>query len=218
MADIITKTSLPLKEVESDFGVDSTGFGTNNFQRWFSFKHGKEICSKKWVKCHFITGVKTNIIPSVTITTEYSNDSPEMKKLVNNTAEHFDMNEVSGDKAYSSRANHNMIAEAGATPYIAFKKNATAKPNGSVAWKKMYHYFMLNNESYMQHYHKRSNAETTVHMIKSKFGDKVRSKKWTSQVNEVLCKVVCHNICVIIQEMHELGISADFGLNNRVCV
>ncbi|MCK5177347.1 MAG: transposase, partial [Candidatus Aenigmarchaeota archaeon] len=151
-------------------------------------------------------------------TSEFENDSPQLIELVNTITEHFDMNEVSGDKAYSSRANHNMIAEAGATPYIAFKKNATAKPNGSVAWKKMYHYFMLNNESYMQHYHKRSNAETTVHMIKSKFGDKVRSKKWTSQVNEVLCKVVCHNICVIIQEMHELGISADFGLNNRVCV
>jgi hypothetical protein len=25
-------------------------------------------------------------------------------------------------------------------------------------------------------------------------------------VNEVLCKLICHNICVLIQETHELGI------------
>ncbi len=60
-------------------------------------------------------------------------------------------------------------------------------------------------------YYVRSNAETTVHMIKSKFGDSVKSKTWTAQLNEVLCKVVCHNICVVIQEMFELGIQPNFN-------
>jgi len=27
-----------------------------------------------------------------------------------------------------------------------------------------------------------------------------------AQVNELLAKVLCHNICVVIQEMHELGL------------
>ena len=29
-------------------------------------------------------------------------------------------------------------------------------------------------------------------------------------VNEVLCKIICHNICVLIQEAHELGIDTTF--------
>jgi hypothetical protein len=29
-------------------------------------------------------------------------------------------------------------------------------------------------------------------------------------VNEVLCKLICHNICVLIQETHELGVEVDF--------
>jgi len=29
-------------------------------------------------------------------------------------------------------------------------------------------------------------------------------------VNEVLCKIICHNICVLIQESHELGIEVRF--------
>jgi len=29
-------------------------------------------------------------------------------------------------------------------------------------------------------------------------------------VNEVLCKIICHNVCVLIQESHELGIEVEF--------
>ena len=30
------------------------------------------------------------------------------------------------------------------------------------------------------------------------------------QVNEVLCKVLCHNICILIQSTHELGIESNY--------
>ncbi len=62
----------------------------------------------------------------------------------------------------------------------------------------------------MQHYHQRSNVESTFSMIKAKFRDHVRSKSDVAMANEVLCKIVCHNICVLIQEMYELGIEPEF--------
>ena len=62
----------------------------------------------------------------------------------------------------------------------------------------------------MKHYHQRSNCETVFHMIKSKLKDNVRSKDKVAQLNEVLLKILCHNICVVIQEMHELGIDPKF--------
>jgi len=61
------------------------------------------------------------------------------------------------------------------------------------------------------HYHKRSNVETAYSMIKAKFGGSVRAKTPVAQVNEVLAKVLCHNICVLIQSIYELGIAATFG-------
>jgi hypothetical protein len=36
-----------------------------------------------------------------------------------------------------------------------------------------------------------------------KFGSSLRSKSFKGQVNEVLCKVIVHNICVLISAMHE---------------
>jgi len=59
-------------------------------------------------------------------------------------------------------------------------------------------------------HHKRSNVETVFYMIKTKFRYNVRSKDETAQFNEVLLKLLCHNICVLIQETHELGIHSDF--------
>jgi len=32
----------------------------------------------------------------------------------------------------------------------------------------------------------------------------------TAQINEALCKVLCHNLCVVIQSVHELGIETNF--------
>ena len=209
LAQIVTLTSLPLRTVENNFAIDSTGIGTSIYQKWFSYKHGKEINSKRWLKCHFITGTKSNIITSVKITPEYDNDCPQLPELAKDTAKHFNMEELSGDKAYLSKDNFELVNSLGGTFYVPFKSNSKGSGNGMI-WKKMYHFFMLNNEEYLNHYHKRSNCESTVNMIKSKFSDKVRSKKWTAQVNEILCKVICHNLCCVIQEMNELGIESEF--------
>jgi hypothetical protein len=55
-----------------------------------------------------------------------------------------------------------------------------------------------------------SNVETTFSMIKAKFGDSLRSKTDTAMINEALAKVLCHNICCLIQSQCELGIDATF--------
>lgn len=211
LAQIVTLTSLPLRTIEKKFNIDATGFGTSNFQRWYSFKHGKEICSRRWVKCHFVNGSKSNVVTSVKITSEYDNDCPHLPELAKQTAKYFDMKELSGDKAYLSKNNFEVVENLGGTLFVPFKSNSKPTGNGML-WKKMYHYFMMNNEEYLEHYHSRSNAESTVNMIKSKFGDRVRSKLWIAQVNEVLCKIIAHNICCVIMEMNELGIDNEIKI------
>ncbi len=46
--------------------------------------------------------------------------------------------------------------------------------------------------------------------LTAKFGDSVRSKTERAQINEALCKVLCHNICCLIQSMYELGLKPKF--------
>jgi transposase len=83
----------------------------------------------------------------------------------------------------------------------------------------MFHYFAYNQGAFLAHYHRRSNVETTFHMIKAKFGGSLLSKSFEGQVNEVLCKVIAHNICCLISAMHELGLHVpQFGQPQAVLV
>lgn len=97
----------------------------------------------------------------------------------------------------------------GGTAFVEFKVNSVGSENGS-EWERMYHFFQYRREEFLSCYHKRSNVESTFNMIKAKFRDHVRSKTDTAMANEVLCKILCHNICVVIQEQEELGIAAEF--------
>lgn len=62
----------------------------------------------------------------------------------------------------------------------------------------------------MKHYHQRSNAESVSSMIKRKFGNYLRTKNEIAMTNEILCKTLVHNICILIQEMFTLGIKNGF--------
>ena len=213
---LISISASPLREVETDFAVDSSGFSTSRFGRWFDYKYGRERTHRLWLKAHLISGTKTNIITGCEVTEGEVNDSPSLPRLVEETAKTFRVGEVSGDKAYSSRLNLQAIEDVGAVPYIPFKKNVRGKRSGYGIWKKMYHYFIYKHDEFLEHYHKRSNAETCFHMIKTKFKDNLRSKTKTAQVNELLFKILCHNICVVIQEINELGLRGEFIVERRM--
>jgi hypothetical protein len=51
-------------------------------------------------------------------------------------------------------------------------------------------------------YHKRSNVESTFSMVKAKFGDSVLSRCPVAMTNEVLCKLLGHNLCCLISAQH----------------
>ncbi|MFY3741918.1 MAG: hypothetical protein HMLIMOIP_002379 [Candidatus Nitrosomirales archaeon] len=210
LEELIRISSIPLIPVESVIAVDASGFGTSTFSRYFSYKHLHEANYRSWIKANIACGVKTGIVTSVIITEENKGDVSLFGPLVEDTAKRFTIQEILADKAYSSRRCYELATELEAIAFIPFKKNATGKSFGSGTWSKMYSYFMLHRDEFMKHYHQRSNIESTFAMVKKKFGPSVRSRDITAQKNEVLLKILCHNICVVNQEIHELGIKADF--------
>jgi transposase len=179
-------------------------------------KYGKEEDRRMWIKVHLMCGVKTNIVTSVEVSDGYAHDHGYFKPLVEKAAENgFTLKEVSADKAYLSGENLLTTLRHKAIPYIPFKVNS--KPGKlstyggkSTLWDRMLEFYNDHREEFLSHYHKRSNVETVFHMIKSKFGQRLRSKTMTAQINEALCKVLCHNLCVVIQSQHELEIEPTF--------
>ena len=160
LQNLVHLSSQPLASVETDFAIDSSGFRCSTFGNYCEEKHGTKR-TRNWLKAHIITGVNTNIVADIIITDEHSADSPQFKKLMLNTSKFFDIQEVSADLAYSSRKNLEIVDKLGGTAYIPFKKNARGTSRGSALWKKTFHYFQLHKEEFLEHYHKRSNVEST---------------------------------------------------------
>jgi transposase len=208
LTTLVEEAAAPLACIERQFAVDSTGFGTVTYRRWYDHKYGREMKEHGWVKAHAAVGTTTNVITAIRVTDSDANDSPELAPLVATTAKRFTMAETSADKAYLSHANLAAIEAVGAVPYIPFKSNS--KGEGPAAWRRMWGLFMYRQPEFLAHYHARSNVESTFSAVKRKFGGSVRSKNPTAQVNEVLCKALCFNLSMLVHAMHELGVQPEF--------
>lgn len=209
---LVEATAKPLASLETDFAIDSTGLGTSNTVTWqhAKYKDTKMMSKKDWVKIHCCIGTRTNVITAVEVSDRFGHDNTHFIPVLEATRKNFNVEKISADKAYSAMS-HFAYAEAhGIQPFIAFRENATAKGDYATSvWQKAFHYFNLHRTEFLQSYNQRSNIETTFHMLKSKFGSMLKSKTFSAQKNEALCKVICHNISCLIHSMNEFGISYD---------
>ena len=107
---LIAQSARPLRTVETKFAIDSSGFASSKFFRWFDEKYGVTRQKCEWVKTHICSGVKTNIVSAVRILDRDAADCPQFVPLVRETKKGFEISEVSADKAYASQENFEEIA------------------------------------------------------------------------------------------------------------
>jgi len=208
LTGLIAYSARPLRSVETDFAIDSSGFGTSRYEKWYDHKYGVTRTRCMWVKTHIASGVRTNVVTAVRILDKDAADCPQFVPLLKETRQGFAINEVSADKAYLSVDNFEEVADCGGQAFIPFKSNSSGMAGG--LFEKAFHFFQFHQEEYMAKYHKRSNVESTISAVKRKFGDAVMSRSDAGMVNEVLCKLLCQNLTCLIQEQETLGIAPIF--------
>ena len=227
---LITRSALPLAALEQGFAPDSTGMQTTSFGAWREEKYGEKR-QHLWLKAHALAGTKTHIVAAVSVTDKDGGDNPQFEPLIRQAKEAgLPLKEVYADKAYSARLNYALAEELGFDLYVPFKSNATAKVTSqgsnrgegrhsthSVLWRKAFLFFQMHREEFEAKYHARSNVESVFSALKRKFGETLRSKNPTAQVNELLAKVLAYNLTVLIHEIFEHGVVPDF-LRDRACV
>lgn len=208
---LILLSSMPLSQLEDTCAIDSTGFSTSRFERWHNFKWKRQGGKQRtWKKAHAVIGCKTNTFISVEVTEKNIGDSSMFKKTVADNLQPFSFSKFTADKAYLTRDILNFLSELEIIPLIPFKKNSKGNPRGSKIWSIMFSMFVKHNDKYMDMYHQRSNIETGFHMIKQRFGDYLLTRTHEANVNEIKMKFLCHNTCVLIQELFESNIKIEF--------
>lgn len=210
LTDLVARSASPLAAIETTFAADSSGFRTTSFGYYCRETHPTRKMNL-WKKLHIVAGTQTGIIPAVLVTGHDKHDSPQFPGLIEALVEAgFTIGEVYADKGYQSAKNFAIVGLAGGLPYFAFKKNSRGRAkerNDPSPWyKKMYHLLQADRSDYLKHYHQRSNVEATFGAVKKKLGESLSSKHPLAQHNELLCKVLIHNIQILIQASFERGI------------
>jgi transposase len=211
LTSLVEQSAAPLCAIENgQYAIDSTGFSTVTYDRWFDEKHGKLNARHQWVKLHVACGTVTHAITAARVTSE--GDCPQLPALLADTMKHHAVREFSADKAYSSVENHNVMDSLGVEAFIPFKVNAVVNPKAPV-WSRHLVEFTLNQEHFLAHYHRRSNVETVFAMLKARFGASVASRLPTARANEVLAMCVAHNLCCLVKAIFTAGLAPAFWQN-----
>jgi len=222
LQDLMGATAKVLVPIERNFAIDSTGFTTCVYESWNRAKHGYKPPANpedrgpkapkrkhRWLKCNACIGTSTHGITAVVITDSRVHDTKMFAELVHRTVSHgFVPEKFTADAAYINTANIEVVEGVGAAPYIMFKKNMNGK--SSPALTRLMAKLTSDPEDYMREYHNRSNVETSFGIMKQQFGGNVNARKPAGQYNELMCKVICHNIARIVHAIHELSISPKF--------
>ena len=160
LTSLVEQSAAPLSVIEAgQYAIDSTGFSTAVYDRWFSQKHGKLCSQNAWVKLHIACGTVTHAVTSAVVTPR--SDDSQLPGLLTRTRVHHDVRELSADKAYSTHDNHDVLESFDVAAYIPFKDNAVVNPK-SPEWSRHLCEFLLHQERFLPHYHRRSQRRDGV--------------------------------------------------------
>ena len=131
---------------------------------------GKQTKHTLWTKLHIIVGVLSHIVTAARATPGDTGDALMFQPLLDSTARYFTIKDVCADKAYLDRNSIMATHEAGGCLYIPFKVNSGyiyGHNRSARLWNDAFHFFGSNHDAFNEMYHRRSQVETAVWMVKA---------------------------------------------------
>lgn len=211
LSRLLTITAMPLADTSTTASLDSSGFAGYSYERWQRIKWDGKKDKKNYLKAHVVIDPKTHVILTAEITPGNFSDVKQAPALILKAQKNFPVKKFLGDKAYSSHMVYRVLESLKIIPIIPFKVNAKKESeNAPQLWNDAYRYFKSQRGNFDAQYHQRSQSETTFSQIKMRLGEILLSKNYKSQRNELMLKLICHNILTLIMEIHKNKIQIDF--------
>lgn len=165
LREVFNLTQQPVRDKETAFSTDGTGFPTSvkyNYEREKYGNRNNNGTLDQFEQAVITCGVKYQVIAHVTITMNpRAGEGPYLESAVSSVSKRYqNLNLWSADSAYLSRKNTSLIGRAGAKPRIYPKKHDTFLAKGSPEWKHMHYDFVENPQKWLREYHGRSISET----------------------------------------------------------
>ena len=213
LLDVAVRLSaFPLRDVEREFGIDSTHFarpelGVPNLEK------PNVDPDHPTLKAHVLCGLNTHAIVGLAVTDDAGDgtgDTTHLQPLVRQAVQvdGWRPESVRGDAAYGNRANVDALKELGVRAIFALRSDVNSV--GGQAWRDLYRLYHDRHDEFRALYHKRSNQESLHSAWKRRFGAALRCRNPLAQRNEVRCRALAYNLTVLNYYQHATGLDADW--------
>jgi transposase len=200
LSRLIQISSLAFIDSEDTIICDSTWLGHHMYHGGYHLVYDKEHCAlDKCTKVHIACLKNSKAIAFAKVTEGTVHDSPMLKELVMNVINNgFNIKNLLADAGYSSKANYSFCNHVNiSNVFIDFQERAKLRPDGRTPWMKQLKVFKENPDVWHEKYRYRVVVEGIFSCIKKKHVNYLRSRQTDSRFNELLLKILVHNLTVI---------------------
>ncbi len=202
--------------------VDSTGLKVYGEGEWKVRQHGWSK-HRTWRKVHLGVDEGSGELLAVVVSSPLRHDKDALTDLLEQVDQmDVSLEQVSGDGGYDFMTCHRDITLRGARATIPPRRNACPNPRGETpqrdanlrriqelaGYSKSKELQELARQQWKQEsgYHRRSLVETAVFRLKNIFGDKLSSRGFQAQANEVFLR------CAALNRMTHIGMPESYAI------
>ncbi len=217
----IAEVCSPLMPFAEDIVLDGTGISLTSRGTYRSERYGIDNPDDRalYMRLHLAMDRRFKVFPGAIVTRDHgkgageTTQTPELLRRLKTLG--YRPRRVLADKLYAGEPVLEAIEDFGAEAVIPLKVTYLNKLEPKTPlMRRLRTQFLADPDAFHEKYRFRPLVEAGISALKRKFSESIRARSFRGQVNEVLFKVLCHNMDCLIHAGYEQSLNLESMLGD----